>query len=426
MARLAVVWLFLLRAGLLGLLGPGAGAARIDDEPELAVEQIKQEAILEVKYAQTKRKYGLGDRRTLQVFFELFDLWIMLYRLNKADAALAEVLPACEWRRDDWSIKAVQALAFTRWKQGRHGEALERFHEMEGWTGKNAALSENIGHTYNAMGAYDDAEHSFREALKMMQEFPVGVESNAGGVLLGLAGVQDRRGDYSGALPTAMQAFDFYKQRDEQRGWDSSLTAKALMQVSKVHVHLGNWTEAERTASEAARIFEVTAGEDSPLMVSALERLGHALDRQNRLPDARRAFHRAYKVAAMKDALDLVEILQLHNQLLDTHLRSAGAGDLDRGAFPRYFDAAAQAVERVKAEMKQDGNAGAYYKAAGELYVLGGDCPSGTPLLKLAKKLFRGETSVDTRSLIRQCKDLIAFCDGSLTAADSDSLDGEL
>merc|ERR1711953_1349853 len=110
-----------------------------------------------------------------------------LYRLNKADAALAEIVPACEWRRDDYAIKAVQALAFTRWKQGRYREALARFHEMEGWMGKNAALAENIGHTYNTLGAYDDAERYFTDALRLTRAMPKGVETNEGGVLLGLA-----------------------------------------------------------------------------------------------------------------------------------------------------------------------------------------------------------------------------------------------
>jgi len=399
-----------------------SGAAKIDDEPELAVDQVRQEAILEVQYARMKEKYGLGYRRTLQVFFQLFDLWIMLYRLNKADKALAEVLPACEWRRDDWSIKAVQALAFTRWKQGRHREALERFHEMEGWMGKNAALSENIGHTYNAIGSYDDAELSFGEALRMTQHLPVGTDHNMGGILLGLAGVQERRGNHKDALQTAKQAYEFYKKRDDERGWDTSLSAKALMQVSKIYVKFGRWKEAEAGATEAARIFEVTAGADSPLMVGALERLGLALEKQDRLPEARAALHRAYKVAGLKDALDLLEVLQLHNQLVDTHLRSADG--LDRSAFPQYFEAAGRVASRVKQEMKQDGNAGAYYKAAGELYVLGGSCAAGRPLLSDAVALFRDETSIDTSGLIRQCTDLIAFCDGTLSGRAG--ADGEL
>merc|ERR1712046_21307 len=123
----------------------------------------------------------------LEIFFELFDLWIMLYRLNKADAALQEIVPATEWRRDDLAIKAVQALAFTRWKQGRYKEALMRFHDMEGWLGKNPALCENIGHTYNTIGKYGQAQRYFEDALKLTRAMPKGSESNEGGILLGLA-----------------------------------------------------------------------------------------------------------------------------------------------------------------------------------------------------------------------------------------------
>merc|ERR1719221_1977409 len=164
---------------VIGLLDYGV-ASKIEEEPEIATEQIKQEAVLEVKYARLKERLGVGDRRTLDVFFELFDLWIMLYRLNKADAALREVVPACEWRQDDLAIKAVQALAFTRWKQGRYREALERFHELEGWFGKNAALCENIGHTYTAIGAYDEAELYFNDAMSLTKALPQGADHNAG------------------------------------------------------------------------------------------------------------------------------------------------------------------------------------------------------------------------------------------------------
>lgn len=374
------------------------------------MEQVKQEAVLEVKFAKLKAMYGIEDRRTLETFFELFDLWIMLYRLNKADAALREVLPACEWRRDDLAIKATQALAFTRWKQGRFREALSRFHEMEGWMGKNPALCENIGHTYNTLGNYDQAERYFLEALRLSRDAPDGARGNTGGILLGLAGVQDRRGAFEEALPTAVQAHEYYKERDQQRGWVSSLTAKAAMQLSKVQLKLGRLEEAEGGAREALRLFEETAGTDSPLVAGALERLGAVLAQQGRPAEAQPAFHRAYEVEAIKDAFDLVEILEIHNQLVEAHV---GSGALDRLAFRRYFDVVDQVVKRVRRELKQDGNAGAYYKAAGEMYVLGSSCDVGRPLLVEATQLFAAETSIDTSGLIKQCKDLVAFCDGT-------------
>lgn len=392
------------------LLPSEVAASRIDDEPELAVEQVKQEAVLEVRFAQLKSKYGIDDRRTLDVFFELFDLWIMLYRLNKADAALKEVVPACEWRHDDLAIKAVQALAFTRWKQGRYREALSRFHQMEGWMGKSAALSENIGHTYNTIGSYSDAEGYFREALSLTDALPVGDKGNRGGILLGLAGVQERRGDYTGALPSSQASYDFYKGRDKERGWETSLTAKAAMQLSKVHMKLGSLQKAEAFVREAVRLFIETAGDDSPLVAGAYERLGAVLWQQGKAEEARTAYHGAYKLEAIKDAFDLVSILEIHNTLVETHL---GGGGLDRKAFGRYFEVAASTAARVKRDLPQDGNAGAYYKAAGELFVLGGDCARGRPLLVTAAELFAGETVVDTTHLIKQCGDLVAYCDGT-------------
>ncbi|CAE8706415.1 unnamed protein product [Polarella glacialis] len=387
-----------------------SAAAKIDEEPELAVDQVRQEAILEVKFAEMKSKYGVDDRRTLHVFFELFDLWIMLYRLNKADKALAEILPACEWRRDDLSIKAVQALAFTRWKQGRFREALARFHEMEGWLGKNPALAENIGHTYNALGEHGEAEAYFQQALQLISETPAAADSNKGGILLGLAGIRDKRGQLAEALSPAQDAYNFYKARDQERGWESSLTAKAAMQLSKIHLQMGEVHAAERKTREAIRLFQSTSGEDTPLLSGAFSRLGEALVMQDRRSEAWQAFRQAYEIEAIKDAFDLTEIVILHNKLVDTHLGEKGG--LDRAAFEGHFPVLHKVLNRVR-RLPQDSNAGAYYKLAGELFVLGANCQAGRPLLLEAVRLLADERSVDTSGMIRQSVDLVAYCDGT-------------
>merc|ERR1719321_1802135 len=67
-------------------------------------------------------------------------------------------------------------------------------------------------------------------------------------------------------------------------------------------------------------------------------------------------------------------------------------------AFRHYFPVATRVAARVRAELPQDGNAGAYYKVAGELFVLGADCATGRPLLAEAVQLFAVETSIDTSS----------------------------
>ena len=102
---MAAPWALWLPALLFLCLG-----AKIDQGPELASEQVLEEAVLEAKFFDYREQFGIMDRRTLEIFFELFDLWIMLYRLNKADEALKEVLPACEWRQDDLTVKAIQAF----------------------------------------------------------------------------------------------------------------------------------------------------------------------------------------------------------------------------------------------------------------------------------------------------------------------------
>lgn len=46
-------------------------------------------------------------------------MWIQLYRLNKLTEALEEVVPVCRNRGGNFKIQAIQALAFTVWKQGK-------------------------------------------------------------------------------------------------------------------------------------------------------------------------------------------------------------------------------------------------------------------------------------------------------------------
>ncbi|CAE8665969.1 unnamed protein product, partial [Polarella glacialis] len=138
---------------------------------------------------------------TLNTFFALFDNCIQLYRLNKLSDYLEEVVPVCRKRNDKFTMKAIQALSFVRWKQSRFREALPLFHEMEATLGKSAALCENIAHTYNSLGDYEKAEDYFRQALRFIEQEAGFNKGNRGGVLLGLGIVRDRLGKHKEALP---------------------------------------------------------------------------------------------------------------------------------------------------------------------------------------------------------------------------------
>merc|ERR1712107_30256 len=112
------------------------------------------------------------------------------------------------------------------------------------------------------------------------------------------------------------------------------------------------------------------------------------------------------ELEAIKDAFDLVTILEIHNRLVETHV---GGGGLDRHGFRQHFAVVNKVLERVRGEMVQDGNAAVYYKAAGEMFILGDDCARGKPLLVEAVKLLAVETSIDTSGLIQASIDLVAF-----------------
>lgn len=379
-----------------------------DDDQELADKNIHDEKILESRYLKLKEEKGLQDEDCLKAFFELFDNGIQLYRLNQLGNYLEEVVPECRKRTDQYKLKAIQALAFVRWKQSRFREALPIFHEMEDILGKNAALCENIAHTYNSMGDYPKAEEYFREALKFCESDPH--NDNKGGILLGLGLVRDRLGQHAEALPIVMQSYEFYKHR--AAGKPASLQAKAGISVAKISQKLGKTEQAEKYIREAIMMYEVTCGETSPLTASAYQELGSLLWEMRRREEAQKALHRAYEIETIKDAFDLVKVLEIHNLIMDTHLKDTAS--IDRKYFKAYFSIAMSTVERVRKITPQDGNAAVYYKVVGELHAWGGSYEVGKKLILEAVELLAVEKSVDCTNLVKQCMDMIGYCNRCL------------
>jgi len=381
-----------------------------DDDPERVEEQEENERKLEARYAKLKSERGLNDEETLNTFFALFDNCIQLYRLNKLSDYLEEVVPVCRKRGDKFYMKGIQALAFVRWKQSRFREALPLFHEMEKHLGKSAALCENIAHTYNSLGEFEKAEDYLRQALKFIEQEHGLNKGNRGGVLLGLGIVRDRLGKQKEALPVCRKAYEFYKER--ANGAPASLQAKAGISCAKIHAKLGQLKDAEAYIREAVEMYEVTCGETSPLTASAYHELGKVLWAQRRREDAQKALNRAYELEAMKDAWDLVTLLEIHNLLMDTHLKETT--NIDRAKFANYFKTVDYLVKRVRKDLPQDGNAAVYYKAAAELKSWGGKYQEAKELFEEAIPLLRAETTTDCSGLLESCEALKAFCDRNL------------
>lgn len=325
-------------------------------------------------------------------------------------------------------IQGVQALAFTVWKQSKFRYAAELFHEMEDLVGSSSALCENMGHTYSSLGEYEEASKYFRRALKCIdEEEKLGKKAgDRAGILLGLGLIEDRQGHFEKALAAVRESQRLFRLRCGEK--PSSLVAKAGMSVAKILLKLARTEgdeqqrvameeEAVEREQENVALFEVTCGADSPLTATALRGLGEALERRGRRPEAIAAFAKAYHLEALKDAFDLLAVMEVHNALFRVHLDLVKTGEpLDRRAFRSYLPTVEQALTRVKA-MPQDANTGAYYKVAGELLAFAEDYAHADELLTEAIRLFQTETADKVQGLIDTCSDLKAFCEKQLHAA---------
>eukprot|EP00929_Paragymnodinium_shiwhaense_P084580 TRINITY_DN45238_c0_g1_i1.p1 TRINITY_DN45238_c0_g1~~TRINITY_DN45238_c0_g1_i1.p1 ORF type:complete len:367 (-),score=121.60 TRINITY_DN45238_c0_g1_i1:349-1449(-) len=302
-----------------------------EEMEELVDLQLLEEARLEKMFDEKKREKGLDDEETLNVFFKLFDMWIQLYRLNKSEEALNEIVPICRRRGGDFHVKGVQALAFTVWKQSKFRLAIELFTEMEELVGASSALCENIGHTYSSLGEYQNASKYFKRALQCMdQEEKMGrKEGNRGGVLLGLGLIEDRQGNYPAALAACREAQRLFRMK--ANGKPASLVAKAGMSIAKILLKLAEMEpdEAKRKEMEEealerelenVQLFEVTCGEESPLTASALKGLGEVYLRLGQPPKAQKSLARSYLLEASKDAFDLLAVMEVHNKLVNATL----------------------------------------------------------------------------------------------------------
>jgi len=418
--------------------GEAASAASVpgDDyeEPEELVElQLIEEDRLEKLFEELRRERGLDDDATLATFFKLFDMWIQLYRLNKCAEVLEDVVPVCRKRGGQLQIKGVQALAFTRWKQGKFKVAAELFHEIEDLVGSSAALCENMGHTYSSMGNFPEASKYFQRALLCLdEEQKLGKKSgNRAGVLLGLGLIEDRQGHLPEALTFCREAQKLF--REKAAGKPASLVAKAGMSIAKILLKIAREEEDETLRQkleeeavererENVQIFEITCGDDSPLTASALKGLGEALMRRLQTSEAQQSFARAYLLEAQKDAFDLIQVMEIHNSLVGAHMLALQNGEaLDRSAFKTYMPTVEVALGRVRA-MKQDGNAGAYYKVAGELRAFAEDYAGASELLSEAVRLFIEEDQAKCAGLgklIKDCTDLKSFCDTQIPSRGS-------
>jgi tetratricopeptide (TPR) repeat protein len=134
--------------------------------------------------------------------------------------------------------------------------------------------------------------------------------------------------------------------------------------------------------------------------------------KQRKRIEAREWLEKAYRLESIKDAFNLTTVLEIHQLLMDTHLKDCDGG-VDRSKMGAHQAVIEIAMKRVR-DMPQDGNAAVYYKAAAELYSWAGMYTTAVPLFNEAIELLKVETSIDCSGLISACKSMLSFCKRNL------------
>ena len=332
--------------------------------------------------------------------------------MDKCDAELPSILRLCETQNDrKYLVKGLQANAFVRWKRGNFASAVEIFREIEKLNGLDAALAENLGHTYNALGNLEEAEKYFGLALQLpvingpgkSPSVGAAVTEMSGGSLLGLGIVHERRGNYAMALEFTRRAIQAF--RLQSGSTQSSLVAKAQVSLAKMLLATGAASEALVEVKKAAVAFNVTCGPTSPLVANALRVQSCVLRQLGSLLPAYEALIQAYVVEASKDAFDLSTLTEMHFELLAVLGEMVERGHaVDTKTWQSPVDLAKNRVDKM---IPQDGNCGVYYKLAAEVALMNGEKKKAKLLLERAVALLDTETTVDCSGLVKECRMLL-------------------
>lgn len=394
-------------------------------EMETAERQLDNEKTLENLYRDCKTTFGIANAVTIEVFLRLFDVLIGLYRLDRCETLLNEVIPAIDTLEANsadgtasssltskYKLKAVQCSAFTKWKQGKLSEAMDLFIQMEDMmkdSPPSPALLENMGHTYSSMGNLDAAKMYFKKAI-------TAGSMNQGGLLLGLGLISERSGDLQGGLKQCLEALEWYESKFTGNNNESSLEAKCSLSVAKIYARLKDQTNALKYATRAVNNFRRTCGSDSPLLASALKVHGEILAKdsdQTKL--AISTLQEALNIETKKDAVDMVTMMELIHGLTKI-IQNMPDSTERRVQFRSIFKTAMRGCESVREKLSHDGNVGAFLKFTAELGIYAEELNSARSLIQEALPLFQAEKSVDCTGIVEQCEQILSLLDQRIVA----------
>lgn len=382
----------------------------------------EQESCL-TRFNNSKKEKGLDHTLTLEIALDLIESYSTLYKLDPCNDLIEQIYPLCKAKGEGGilHLKAIARKAFLRYKQHRFKEALSDFIEFRKFSEPSAVLSENLGHVYNTLCNYSEAEKCFEESLRLIQlpESSEKSKNNKGGVLLGLGIIKNRLGDNKAAQKYLYEALAFYKKRFA--GMEHSLIAKTLTSVAAAHEKNIEWDKAEHAHREAVRIFKGTCPH-SPVVAKALLNLAKCLHSQNmcsKKDEAKSLLIEAMQKFIRFDSIsvymhNIIEILTLAKIWAIPKVRDDDPNPLRRlhSQYIPYVPLILSCQQSMEEKnLAEDANAGVFFKTAGETLMLAGKYTAASPFLRKAIRLLKEAQKevdgLDVSRIIDDCEKML-------------------
>eukprot|EP00468_Gymnochlora_sp_CCMP2014_P009684 CAMPEP_0167762056 /NCGR_PEP_ID=MMETSP0110_2-20121227/12531_1 /TAXON_ID=629695 /ORGANISM="Gymnochlora sp., Strain CCMP2014" /LENGTH=511 /DNA_ID=CAMNT_0007648839 /DNA_START=27 /DNA_END=1562 /DNA_ORIENTATION=+ len=372
-------------------------------------EFSKAEGTITNQYKTHKKNHGLKHDLTLKAAFQLMDICIGQYKLDKIDRILLEIKDVCSDTSSSWHTKYIQMKAFCRWKQSKFKEALELFEEMKLKIGKSSKLFENMGHTHNSLGNYEKAQQCFQEALHLVDvelKMNPQADSHKGGLYMGLGIVKKRQGKVKEGLEDLLKSLKWYQ--DTTGPKPHSLVAKAHMSIGHAYEELKEFKKAASHMESAVDIFYRTCGNESPLTGGARGSLGKVYVELNMPQKAWDSLVAAFKNEVKHDSLKVFTLFE-HASLIYKLYSSKSVKNVDAGELMpslKTLDTLLGAQMKVGL-VKRDGNVGALYKSMAEVAIIAQYYKLASLYLNKALTHFGEEKSFDCGKLIQECRQVL-------------------
>ena len=120
----------------------------------------------------------------------------------------------------------------------------------------------------------------------------------------------------------------------------------------------------------------------------------------------------AFQIEAEKDAIDLVALIELSNELIGT-VKFLDNGQ--RHAYKPILDIAVTACDNIglKRAPVGDANTGAFFKLMADIAIFAKDLPRAKEWLLIAVNMMENDKGIDCHELEAQCRQLIDLIDKS-------------